>query len=160
MHLAIPIEGLTNLLNSLQLPRLHHISENIFGILADTFATLETVVNITVESLKAIVAHEVEEITTAKCQVDVAKDPHWGYIYIITLHANASEALRVNLELQKRHPGVPIVVKWRGAADVTKEELIERILEIARAGGFKAKAPPGFDAVQAVREDREDRWHT
>jgi len=107
-----------------------------------------------VDSLKTVIMREIEEAIAASYRVDVAEDPHWGYVYVVTLYANASEALRINLELQKRHPGVPIVVKWKGATDVTDEELVQRILEIARARGFKAKAPPGFDAVQAVRKER------
>ena len=44
-------------------------------------------------------------------QVRVEKDPDWGPTYIITLDARASEALRINLELQKTLPGVPVVVE-------------------------------------------------
>jgi uncharacterized protein YegL len=46
-------------------------------------------------------------------QVRIEEDPDWRPTYIITLDARASEALRINLELQKTLPGVPVVVEWQ-----------------------------------------------
>jgi hypothetical protein len=92
-------------------------------------------------------------------QVRVEEDPDWGRVYVVTLDARASEALRVNLELQRALPGVPVVVEWTGPTDVGGEELVRRLVEIARAGGFRARAPGGLDAVRAVAEGR-DRWRT
>ena len=110
-----------------------------------------------VDSLRSVIARELERMGVGEYRMDIREDPDWGHVFIVTVRASASEALRANLELQRRLPGVPIVVKWTGATDVTDEELVERVLEIAEAGGFRARAPPGFDAVQAVREVRENR---
>jgi hypothetical protein len=40
---------------------------------------------------------------------------------------------------------------------VSENELEDYLLEIMARGGFKPRAPPGFDAVEAVREDRGER---
>ena len=92
-------------------------------------------------------------------QVRVEKDPDWGPTYIITLDARASEALRINLELQKTLPGVPVVVEWTGPTDISNDELLERLVEIVHAGGFKAKTTAGIDVVREVSQQR-DRWPT
>jgi hypothetical protein len=84
------------------------------------------------------------------------KDPDWGYVVIVTLEANARKALETWLKLQKKFKGVPIVVRWTGPNDVSEEELIDYMVEILNAGGFKARAPQGFNAVEAVKEVRED----
>jgi hypothetical protein len=70
-------------------------------------------------------------------QVRVEEDPDWGPTYVITLDVKASEALRINLELQKTLPGVPVVVEWTGPTDISNDELLERLVEIAHAGGFR-----------------------
>jgi hypothetical protein len=90
-------------------------------------------------------------------QVRVEEDPDWGPTYIITLDARASEALRINLELQRKLPGVPIVVEWTGPTDISNDELLERLVEIAHAGGFRAKTTGGIDVVKEVSQQR-DRW--
>jgi hypothetical protein len=87
--------------------------------------------------------------------VDVVKDPDWDYVVVITLKADARKALETWLKLQKKFKGVPIVVRWTGPNDVSDEELIDYMVEILNAGGFKAKALPGFSAVEAVREVRD-----
>jgi hypothetical protein len=90
-------------------------------------------------------------------QVRVEEDPDWGPIYVITLDVKASEALRINLELQRKLPGVPVVVEWTGPTDISNDELLERLVEIAHAGGFRARATGGIDAVKEVSQQR-DWW--
>jgi hypothetical protein len=90
-------------------------------------------------------------------QVRVEEDPDWGPTYVITLDARASEALRINLELQKTLPGVPVVVEWTGPTDISNDELLERLVEITHAGGFRARATGGIDVVKEVSQQR-DRW--
>jgi len=85
----------------------------------------------------------------------VEHDPDWGYVYEVSVDANAREALEANLKLQEKLPGIPIVVEWTGEKDVTDEELVDYLVKIAIKGGFRVEAPPGFDAVKAVRELRE-----
>jgi len=92
-------------------------------------------------------------------QVRVEEDPDWGPTYIITLDARASEALRINLELQRKLPGVPVVVEWTSPTDISNDELLERLVEIAHAGGFRTRATGGIDAVKEVSQQR-DRWPT
>jgi hypothetical protein len=92
-------------------------------------------------------------------QVRVEEDPDWGPTYVITLDVKASEALRINLELQKTLPGVPVVVEWTGPTDISNDELLERLVEIAHAGGFRARETGGVDVVKEVSQQR-DRWPT
>jgi hypothetical protein len=90
-------------------------------------------------------------------QVRVEEDPDWGPTYIITLDARASEALRINLELQKTLPGVPIVVEWTGPTDISNDELLQRLVEITHAGGFRTRATEGIDVVKEVSQQRDRR---
>jgi len=92
-------------------------------------------------------------------QVRVEEDPDWGPTYVITLDVKASEALRINLELQRKLPGVPVVVEWTGPTDISNDELLERLVEIAHAGGFRARETGGIDVVKEVSQQR-DRWPT
>jgi len=92
-------------------------------------------------------------------QVRAEEDPDWGPTYVITLDARASEALRINLELQKTLPGVPVVVEWTSPTDINNDELLERLVEIAHTGGFRTRATGGIDAVKEVSQQR-DRWPT
>jgi hypothetical protein len=62
----------------------------------------------------------------------------------------------VNLELQRRFPGIPIVVKWTQGMNLSQEDFIEYIVKIVRAGGFKARVPQGFSSVEVVREVGEE----
>ncbi len=94
-------------------------------------------------------------IGLAPRQVRIEEDPDWGPTYIITLDARASEALRINLELQKTLPGVPVVVEWTGPTDISNDELLERLVEIAHAGGFKTRATGGIDVVREVSQQRD-----
>jgi len=90
-------------------------------------------------------------------QVRIEEDPDWGPTYIITLDAKASEALRVNLELQRTLPRLPVVVERTGPTDISNDELLERLVEIAHAGGFRARATGGIDVVKEVSQQR-DWW--
>jgi hypothetical protein len=84
-------------------------------------------------------------------------DPDWGYVYIVEVGLNARRALELNLKPQEMLPGIPVVVEWTGETDVSESELEDYLLEIMARGGFRPRAPPGFDAVGAVREVRGDR---
>jgi hypothetical protein len=111
---------------------------------------------VVVEVMKSVIAHELARLTSARYSISVVEDADWGLVYIVTLEASAREALEVNLELQRMFPGTPIVVKWTGDTDLSEEELVDYVLRVARAGGFKARAPRGFSSVEAVREVREE----
>ena len=111
---------------------------------------------VVVEIVKSVVVQELTRLVNARYSISVEEDADWGFMYIITLETSARKALEVNLELQKRFPGIPIVVKWTGSMDLSEEELTDYIVRITRAGGFKAKAPPGFSSVEVVREVREE----
>ncbi|MFZ8810977.1 MAG: hypothetical protein ACO2PN_23070 [Pyrobaculum sp.] len=90
-------------------------------------------------------------------QVRIEEDPDRGPTY--TLDTRASEALRINLELQKTLPGVPVVVEWTGPTDISNDELLERLVEIAHAGRFRARETGGIDTAREVSQQR-DRWPT
>ena len=49
-----------------------------------------------------------------------------------------------------------MVVEWTGETDVSESKLVDYLLEIMAKGGFKPRAPPGFDAVEVVGEARGD----
>ena len=57
-----------------------------------------------VDSLKTVIMREIEEAIAASYRVDVAEDSHWGHVYVVTLYANASEALRITLSYKKDTP--------------------------------------------------------
>jgi len=107
--------------------------------------------------VKKAIERECEELTGSPCEVDAHQDPGWGCVYEVAVDANAREALEANLKLQEKFPGAPIFVEWAGEKDVADEELVDYLVKILKKGGFRAKAPPGFDAVEAVREGRESR---
>jgi hypothetical protein len=112
--------------------------------------------SVVVESMKEIIARELKRLSEREYSISVKDDVDWGLVYIITLEENARKALEVNLELQKRFPRIPIIIKWTGNMDLSEEELTDYVWRIARAGGFKARAPRGFSSVEAVREVREE----
>jgi len=107
-----------------------------------------------VEYVKGVVAEGLKLLGVAEYSISVVEDPGWGLVCFVALKEDARRALEVNLELQRSLPGIPVVVKWTGATDVSGDELAGYIVEIARAGGFKARAQPGFNAVEAVGEVR------
>jgi hypothetical protein len=106
--------------------------------------------------LKAYITSTLKEITEAPHILDVVRDPDRGYVVVITLEANARRALGVWLKLQEKFKGIPIVVKWTGPNDISEEELVNYMVKILNAGGFKARASQGFSAVEAVKEVREE----
>jgi hypothetical protein len=108
------------------------------------------------EAVESAIAHELTRLTNARYSIGVVEDADWGPVYVVTLEASAREALEANLELQRRFPGVPIVVRWTGDTDLSEEELADYVRRVARAGGFKARAPRGFSSVEVVREVREE----
>ena len=152
-HLPLGMEHILTipaLIQSLKLSR-DSIVDAIFSITAKPPFR-----DVVVEVIKSIIAHELTRLVNARYSISVEEDADWGFMYIITLETSARRALEVNLELQKRFPGIPIVVKWVGSMDLSEEELVDYIVRITRAGGFKARAPQGFSSVEAVREVREE----
>jgi hypothetical protein len=123
-------------------------------------AAVATALNVAATLTAEIVLQAVRALVGATPrQVRVEEDPDWGPTYIITLDARASEALRINLELQKTLPGMPVVVKWTGPTDISNDELLQRLVEITHAGGFRTRATGGIDVVKEVSQQR-DRWPT
>jgi len=121
-------------------------------------AVVSTALNVAATLTAEIVLQAARALTgLAPRQVRVEEDPDWGPTYVITLDVKASEALRINLELQKTLPGVPVVVEWTGPTDISNDELLERQVEIAHAGGFRARETGGIDVVKEVTQQR-DRW--
>jgi hypothetical protein len=98
-------------------------------------------------------------IGLAPRQVRTEEDPDWGPTYIITLDTRASEALRINLELQKTLPGMPVVVEWTRPTDISNDELLKRPAETAHAGGFRTRTTGDIDVVRHVSQQR-NRWPT
>jgi len=151
-HLLLGMEHVLTIPASIQSSKL---SQDIVNTIFSTTAK-PPFREVVVEVIKSIIAHELARLTSARYSISVVEDADWGLVYVVTLEANAREALEVNLELQRRFPGVPIVVKWTGDTDLSEGELVDYVLRVARAGGFKVRAPRGFSSVEAVREVREE----
>ncbi|PNV81889.1 MAG: hypothetical protein C0179_00380 [Fervidicoccus sp.] len=83
-------------------------------------------------------------------------DPDYGSIIVLRVDASARRALRLWLELVRRFPGRNIVIEWTGRNDVSEDELIDYLVEIALASGHRPIALPGFSSVEAVGEGRLD----
>jgi hypothetical protein len=111
------------------------------------------------ERLLRLLRAALVEVAEASPELDVVRDPDWGYVAVITLEASARRALEVWLRLQEKFRGIPIVVEWTGPNDVSEEELVDYMVEILIAGGFKPRAQHGFSAAEAVEEER-DRFAT
>jgi len=138
--------------------------ERVFKPLRDSIALL-TVKELDVAKLGRValpliigelIEEELRKLTRARYRIEWYFDKDWGYVYVVTVDLNARQALELNLKLQERFPGIPVVIKWTGDIDVSDKELIDYLVEILARGGFKAKAPLGFDAVELVRGIRED----
>jgi hypothetical protein len=108
-------------------------------------------------NVKELIEAELAKQGVSGYKLEWYRDPDWGYVYIVEVGLNARRALELNLKLQEMLPGTPVVVKWTGETDVSESELEDYLLEIMARGGFRPRAPPGFDAVEAVREVRGDR---
>jgi len=128
--------------------------------MSQVHAAVETAFNAAAKLTAEIALQAVKALIGATPrQVRVEEDPDWGPSYVITLNVKASEALRINLELQRKLPGVPVVVEWTGPTDVSNDELLQRLVETAHAGGFRTRATGGIDVVKEVFQQR-DRWPT
>lgn len=66
------------------------------------------------------------------CKIEAEYEPDWGYIYYVTM--DAREVLDINLRLQEKFKGIPIVFEWTGETDVSEEELSEKLAEILLRG--------------------------
>jgi hypothetical protein len=84
----------------------------------------------------------------------IEPDPDYGLVLYVEVESSARRALELWLELARRLPGVCLVVKWTGETDVSREELVDYLVKIALAGGYRPAALPGFSAVEAVGEGR------
>jgi hypothetical protein len=111
------------------------------------------------ERLLRLLRAALVEVAEASPELDVVRDPDWGCVVVVTLEASARKALETWLKLQKKFKGIPIVVRWTRPNDVSEEELVDYMVEILNAGGFKARALQRFSAVEAVKEER-DRFAT
>ena len=107
--------------------------------------------------VKELIEVELAKQGVSGYKLEWYRDPDWGYVYIVKVGLNARRALELNLKLQEMLPGIPVVVEWTGETDVSESELEDYLLEIMARGGFRPRAPQGFDAVEAVREVRGDR---
>lgn len=54
---------------------------------------------------------------------------------------------------------MPIVVEWTGPTDISNDELLQRLVEITHAGGFRTRATGDIDVVREDSQQR-DRWPT
>ena len=81
-------------------------------------------------------------------------DETWGPVVEVTLNLDAREAMRVWLKAEDAiNKKFHLVVKWTGKNNLTEDELIQYLVEVAeKAGPMKAK--PGFDAVKLIDEIR------
>jgi len=116
-------------------------SANIMGVLRGVISTY--------------IISELRRLGISSYDLEVERDEDWGDVYLITINTDAKEALEINLRLQEKFPGIPIVVRWTGLNNVSERELVNYLVEILNRGGFRAKAPKGFNAVKIVRELRE-----
>jgi len=135
---------------------LRNIAENMTLVYLKGFEKVEAELFKELESTVQKVLAVLREYANIVQGFEVIRDPDWGYTITITLSSSASEALKLNLRLQEMFKGIPVVVKWTGPKDISDEELADYLVKILNIGGFKAKASPGFSAVEAVREIRED----
>jgi len=155
-HLPLGVEHLSSLLDLLG-PK--DVPDRIAGAVTSVGSTtlgapiLQPIAELELW-LREGISRELEGRAGLRYWVDVVRDPDWGLVCVVKVEANAREALELNLRLQERFPGIPVVVRWTGATDVSEEELEDYLVEIVTRGGLRARAPPGFDAVEAVREVR------
>ena len=83
-------------------------------------------------------------------------DEIWGHVYEVIVHADARQALELELKLAEAFPSVPIVVKWTGETNVSEDELVDYLVKIVERSGLRPRALPGFDAVKFIRDGRSD----
>jgi hypothetical protein len=81
-------------------------------------------------------------------------DQDYGSILVLRVDISAKRALRLWLELVRRFPGKNIIVEWSGRNDVSEDELIDYLVEIALASGHRPIALSGFSSVEAVDDAR------
>jgi hypothetical protein len=53
------------------------------------------------EHISREIAQELKKLTRLPYKIEAEYEPDWGYIYYVTIDANASEALEINLRLQE-----------------------------------------------------------
>ena len=85
-------------------------------------------------------------------------DETWGLVVEASLNLNAREAMRVWLKAEDAiNKEFHLVVRWTGENDVTEDEFVGYLIEIAAKAGTPLKAKRGFDAVELIEEMRGRR---
>jgi len=143
------------------------ISEEIFTMmmgfasmmrsLADNIAEFMSIARSLVNNIDEQVIRFPSVLVPEPHKIRIEHDPDFGPILVVKVETSARRALELWLKLVRRLPGVHVVIEWTGETDVSEDELIDYLVKIALATGHKPVALPGFNAVEAVREER-DRW--
>jgi len=82
-------------------------------------------------------------------------DETWGLVVEASLNLNAGEAMRVWLKAEDAiNKEFHLVVRWTGKNDLTEDELVGYLVEIAAKTGTPIKGKPGFDATKLIEEMR------
>ena len=87
--------------------------------------------------------------------LELEEDPDLGKYYVMRVDADAEEALFFNLKLLEDFE-IPILVTWERRENTSKSRIAELLAEVLIKSGIKATLVPGYSAVKAVEEDRED----
>ena len=106
-------------------------------------------------NVRVAIEQELKEMTEKSYEIYFEKDPDLGPIIIVRIDADAREALELNLKLLEKFRA-PILFDWKGETNLPKEKLADLLAEVLIKSGIKADLSPGFSAVEAVEENRED----
>lgn len=92
--------------------------------------------------------------------MDLSFDELYGTVIKVTTDLSARESLELWLKLVEELPyekyKIVLAVEWIGENDVSQDELIDYLTKIMIKSGLKPVALPGFNAVHAIREEREE----
>jgi len=105
--------------------------------------------------VRVAIERELKEMTEKSYEIYFEKDPDLGPIIIVRIDTDAREALELNLKLLEKFRA-PILFDWKGETNLPKEKLADLLAEVLIKSGIKADLSPGFSAVEAVEENRED----
>jgi len=129
----------------------------ICGCVGEAFGVLAALARVELVDVAKLL--EVDEEVAARLadllvplphRVRLERDLDFGPVLAAEVDASAREALGPWLRLAEALRGVHVVVEWAG-------ELVDHLVRVALAGGYRPKALPGFDAVRLVAEGRERR---
>ena len=156
--LPLPFEGLGHILTSLRNVILKHIVEIIPKATSPIELTVEENEKIKQWLTGEVIGEGIKQLlgllTNSSYTINGYDDEVWGHVYEIIIHADAKQALELELKLAEAFLGVPIAVKWTGEMNVSEDELADYLVEIMMKSGLRPKALRGFDAVKFVREGR------